>query len=644
MKMACLPVLALGLMFCMVCSSSAANPPRLPAVLGDGAVIQCDAPVVVWGWADAGASVSVAMGKEKRSVTAGSDGRWKVKFKPVKSGWTGELTATDGKATVKSTDLIAGEVWFCSGQSNMAMNVNGSQGAKETLAAADDAQFRLFQVPNKVSVTPFDDVNAKWQKASAASVGSFSAAGYYFGREIRKNLGVPVGLIHASWGGSSAEVWIDPATLSSDPELRPILDRWKEIVAKEPEAGMIEVPFSMEFSEMQLVPADGSAPVPLDGGKLPGKWDDPWFGDGSTAKMIQAGSARTFSGIMRMSGSASVWRSFGGWETAVDLGKFSAIRFRARGSGNLALKVRQTTVWDWAFHGAPVKVGSDWTEITIRFAGLTQPDWGSQKPFEPGKVAAIGIEVSSKYSPPSMPSSLYQGMVAPVVPAGIRGALWYQGEGNAWRAYQYRRLLPAMIGGWRKAWGQGDFAFLIVQLANWRAPSDSPEDSDWAELREAQAIVAAKPNNGMAVAIDIGDANNIHPTNKYEVGRRLSLVALRQVYGMRKLVASGPRYKGMKVRGREAVISFTEIGSGLAIRNGGELRGYGVAGEDRKFHKASARIEKDVVVVESAEVAKPVAVRYAWANNPVCNLVNKEDLPAGPFRTDDWPGITADNR
>ncbi|MEA3227266.1 MAG: sialate O-acetylesterase, partial [Planctomycetota bacterium] len=244
---------------------------------------------------------------------------------------------------------------------------------------------------------------------------------------------------------------------------------------------------------------------------------------------------------------------------------------------------------------------------------------------------------------PHSPAGLYNGMIAPLIPYGIQGAIWYQGESNASRAYQYRKLFRAMITNWHKDWGQGDFPFLFVQLANFMETKPEPGESAWAELREAQSMTLSLPNAGMATIIDIGEAKDIHPKNKLDVGKRLALWALAQTYE-KDLVYSGPLYKSMKVKGGKIRLSFDHVGGGLVARDGEALKGFAIAGSDHKFVWADARIDGDVVVASSDSVAKPVAVRYAWADNPVCNLYNKEELPASPFRTDNWPGLTVDAR
>ena len=359
----------------------------------------------------------------------------------------------------------------------------------------------------------------QWMQCSPKTAKGFSAVGYFFGRELHKQLNVPVGLINASWGGTPAESWMSREYLENDNNLKPILRRYEETAANYPEIYKKFLSEKKQFEE--------------------------------TAAKLKA-------------------------------------------------------------EGKPVP---------------PRPDF--QEPVGPNH--------------PYSPTGLYNGMVMPIVPYGIRGAIWYQGESNAWRAYQYRTLFPAMIKNWRDTWGQGDFPFLYVQLANWKVVEPEPNNSDWAELREAQLMTLSTPNTGMAVTIDIGEANSIHPTNKQDVGKRLALWALAKTYG-KDIEYSGPLYQLMEIKGNKAVLHFEHVGGGLVAGGGGQLRGFAIAGPDKKFVWADAKIEGDTAVIISDKVSEPVAVRYGWAINPVCNLYNKAGLPASPFRTDDWPGITDTRR
>ncbi|MEK7476561.1 MAG: CIA30 family protein [Candidatus Coatesbacteria bacterium] len=636
----------------LMASQSPAAALKLPAVFGDGAVLQQGLPLPVWGWAQPGARVTVRLLDQERKAVAGASGRWKVVFAPIPSGVVGELVVKSGRETATSRGLLAGEVWLCSGQSNMGVTVNASEGGAEAAKAAEDPNLHLLRMPDVVSAQPLSDVPVAWRAATPESAGSFSAVAYYFARQLRQELQVPVGVIQAAWGGTCAEVWTDQKSLAGEPSCAPILARWKERVRQDPDLARSTLPFKLEIDRIDLIPADGSERVPLDrfsGPGLPGKWESPWASGISAAKFevtTKGGRRGLFTGTVGMSSAVSEMRTLGETDRGADLSRFAAIRLRVRGQGRFHLSFRQPEVWDWAFHETPeFRAKADWQEVTFTFTETKQPDWGTQKPIALGAVT--GLIVTATHVPfayPEVPSGLFNGELAPLIPYAIRGALWYQGEGNAGRAWQYRSLLPAMIRGWRAAWGQGDFPFYIVQLPGWQAPNDAPVDNDWAELREAQAFAAGDLAGADYVcAIDLGDAADIHPKRKREVGERLALTAFVRAYE-RNAEYSGPRYSGMLIEGARIRIRFSHVGTGLMSRDGTDIAGFGIAGDDRKFVKAAARIDGDTVVVESPEVPHPAAVRYAWGPNPVCNLGGRIGLPASPFRTDDWPVTTVNNR
>lgn len=461
----------------------------LPTLFSDGMVLQRDLSCPVWGFTDVGAEVAVEIAGQKKSAKAGADGRFMVKLDPMPAGGPHELKV--GGHLVK--DVLVGEVWVCSGQSNMEWSVNSSLNAAEEKAAASHPKLRLYTVPKKQADAPVKDVASSWKICSPETVGSFSAVGYFFGREVLKAVDVPIGLIHTSWGGTAAELWTKNELLVATPELKPLVD-------------------------------------------------------GFPARLKR-------------------------WEE--DLEKHKSAVEKAKTEGKPA-------------------------------------------PRAPGK--------------PMAPSCLYNGMIAPLLPYGIRGAIWYQGESNASRAKQYETLFPLLIKNWRDDWGQGEFPFGFVQLANFMARKEQPGDSNWAALRDAQTKTLALPNTGMAVIIDIGEEKDIHPKNKQDVGKRLAAWAQAQVY-KKPVVYSGPLFDALKVEGTSARISFKHVGGGLAAK-GDVLKGFAIAGEDGKFVWADAKIDGETVVVSSPKVEKPAAVRYAWADNPDCNLYNKEGFPASPFRTD----------
>lgn len=487
---------------------------KLPAVIGSHMVLQQGMQCPIWGWADAGEVVTVSMDGKSATATAGTDGKWSLKIGPFTAGGPFDMTVT-GKNALTLTDVLVGEVWVCSGQSNMQMNVRGVQNAEQEIAEANYPNLRLFSVPLKAAVTPQADVNGQWVACSPQTIPGFSAVAYFFGRHLLKTLNVPVGLIHTSWGGTPAEAWTEVSKLQADPEYKELFARWDKMIA--------DYPAAMDKYNNETLP----------------KWRE------AVAKAKEEG-----------------------------------------------------------------------------------------KP-EPRRPNPPNGELSQH-----RPGNLYNAMIAPLVPFAIKGAIWYQGESNAGRAYQYRKLLPTMISNWREVWGEGDFPFLIVQLANYMARRDQPGESAWAELREAQYMATkALPNVGMACIIDIGMADNIHPVNKQDVGKRLGLVAEKIAYG-RDVPYSGPTYESMTVEGKAIRVKFANVFGGLVAKGGEPLRGFAIAGADKKWVWADARIDGDTVIVSSEAVPEPVAVRYAWADNPDCNLYNAAGLPAVPFRTDDWPGVT----
>jgi sialate O-acetylesterase len=488
--------------------------PLLPSVFGDHMVLQRNAKVPVWGWADPGEKITVTLGRQSVSGHAASDGRWQATLKPMRAGGPFELVVRGDGTAVHIKDVLIGEVWICSGQSNMGWAVANSNDAQAEIAAANYPDVRLFTVKQTVADTPQTDCEAEWKACSSDTVAWFTAVGYFFGRELHRELGVPIGLIESDWGGTPAESWASAEALEEIESCAPLLERWVATITNHP---------SEKYKKYE--------------------------------------------------------KDFAAWEALDEEGRKS---------------VRQP--------GAPLGPDS-----------------------------------------PHRPSSLYNAMISPLIPYAMKGVIWYQGESNAQRAYQYRDLFPEMIQDWRQQWGGRSFPFLFVQLANFKARTEQPQEkSAWAELREAQLMALSLKNTGMAVAIDIGSGENIHPKNKQDVGKRLALNALANTY--RKRVAySGPVFGSMKIKGDAIRLSFDHTSDGL-VAEGGSLKGFSIAGADQKFVWADARIEGSKVFVRAAGVPNPVAVRYAWADNPECNLYNGAGLPATPFRTDSWQGVTVDRR
>jgi sialate O-acetylesterase len=474
---------------------------KLPNLFSDHMVLQQGAKVPVWGWAEDGEKITVEFKGQKVSTVA-KGGRWMVKLSRLKADATPATLKVTGSNTIEIRNVLVGEVWIASGQSNMQWAMNQAHEPQADIANSTHPHLRLLYVPRTRRDAPTNNIDATWTLCEPKTVEGFSAVAYYFGRDLQRALGVPVGIIHTSWGGSPAEVWMREEALSKNPDYkRDILDPYPK--------------------------AEASYKAAL------AKWQK----DSAEAKKAKK----------------------------------------------------------------PL---------------TTQPPRAPWKPTE-----------------------LYNGMIAPLIPVAIKGAIWYQGESNAGRAHQYRSLFADMIKNWRQDW-DNDFTFLLVQLAPFKKIETQPGDSDWAELREAQLLATQKlPKVGMAVITDVGEENDIHPKKKAPVGARLALAARGIAYG-EKIEYSGPVFRSLKIKGHEAVVSFSHVGRGLEAR-GGELRGFAICGDDRKWVWGKAEIRGSTVVVTSPEVAKPVAVRYGWANYPVVNLWNKDGLPATPFRTDNFPMITA---
>ncbi|MBN1559974.1 9-O-acetylesterase [candidate division KSB1 bacterium] len=616
-------------------------------------VLQQKIKAPVWGKATPAGKVTVEFQEQKKATVADENGDWMIRFEPLTAGGPFTLKIS-GKDTIFLSNVMVGEVWICSGQSNMEWGVNNSNNAREEIMAADFPSMRLFHVNHTTSLNKKEDVDAAgWKVCSPASVPSFSAVAYFFGRHLHQELQLPIGLIHTSWGGTVAEAWTAADFLAQMEDFAPIIEALKTSAASEEELRADYDRKMREWKEnvdakvkaqsggisWQNVDCDDSAwekmslPVLWEGAGLPGFDGIVWF-----RKTIEIADDAANEGFTLSLG-------------PIDDQDITYINGQQIGTTDLYNAPREYTI-----PAGTLKAGANVIAIQVLDTGGGGGIWGDASQMwlksESGAVVQLSgewkynIGVSLRDVPPrpptpdnpNYPTVLYNAMLEPLMPFAIRGAIWYQGEGNAGRAYQYRELFPTMITSWRTNWGQGDFPFLFVQLANFRQVLDHPAESDWAELREAQTKTLSLPNTGMAVIIDIGEADNIHPGNKQQVGRRLALNALARVYGQ-DIVYSGPLYKSMRLEGDKIRLNFDHVDGGLLAR-GGDLTGFAIAGQDSNFVWADAVIDGETIIVSSPNVANPLAVRYAWADNPICNLYNAEGLPASPFRTDDWAGVT----
>ncbi len=658
---------------------------ELTPLFTDNMVFQQNCQAPVWGKAAPGATVSVTPSWNGKTYKAKADtnGQWSVKIDTPKGSFKKyTVTISDGEPVVLQNVLV-GEVWLASGQSNMQMPVESWRAVRtnqeDIAGAAQYADLRLLQVSRATGMKEHDYFSAdfdKWKESSPETVRNFSAAAWYFGRKLMEELKVPVGVIHSSWGGTIIEAWMSEGTISLYPEQAGALAKVKSLSDSETER---ERTFDEEINAF-IRKADLK-----DHGKSGGLalWARPDFDDTAWKTitlpcMVQELWPST-NGIFWFRKTVEIPASWAGKDLTLSLGPvddFDETYWDGElvGSGKLWNKAREYTVPGRLVKGGKtvicVRCTDDHGEGGLYGASdllyVQGPD-GQKIGLDNQWKVTLSVSFSgaprSTAREPNMPTVLYNAMIKPLAPFAIKGAIWYQGESNAERAYRYRDLMQSMILDWRALWGY-DFPFYITQITGYKEVNAIPGDDGWAELREAQAMATrALERCGMACIIDLGEAEDIHPVRKKEVGERLARLAFANDYG-KKVVADGPRFESYRVHGSNMIIRFSDMAGGLRVipsgsfaqarygsadervekAENGVLMGFQIAGPDRVWHWADARIEGNgEVVVSSPEVPQPVAVRYAWSINPVCNLYNSEGLPAWPFRTDDWPGVTYGN-
>ncbi|WP_455584198.1 sialate O-acetylesterase [Bacteroides sp.] len=631
--------------------------PVLPAVFSDNMVLQQQTQVPIWGQADKGKTVKVIPSWDEKTYTVSTDaqGNWKLEIPTPKAGGPYEISISDGKS-IKLSNVMIGEVWICSGQSNMEMPLKGwgkVQNFQQEIDNANYPNIRLYQVKKTISPIPLttgESTMGGWQNCSPQTVEEFSAVAYFFARELTQKLNVPVGVIDVTWGGTPAESWTSVEALQRMSDFAPQVSMIQK--AQEDMPGAMAI-YNRQIDEWEAqvrskdAGYDGKQPLWADIA-----YDDASWGTIQLPGLLEEQVDPAFEGFIwlrREIDLSDEWLKrdlkielnyidddditfFNGEEIGRTYGVATARHYTVprnllrKGKNVLTIRLGDTG-GNSGVLGDPAMLYATNGKKKISLAG----EWKQH------------ISIFNKNEVPQQPQSfqasqiystvLYNGMLHPLIPFEMKGVIWYQGEANSDRAYQYRDLFPLMIRDWRNQWNK-NFPFYYVQLASFMARADKPEESAWAELREAQTRTLELEDTGMAVTIDIGDANDIHPKNKQEVGRRLSLIALNQAYGKTNSY-SGPLYSHMCMKNNEIELSFNYT-EGQLIAKGGALKGFTIAGVDHKFYPATARIVDNKVIVSSEQVPYPVAVRYAWANNPECNLYNKAGLPASPFRTDDW--------
>ncbi len=629
---------------------------KLPRIFGSHMILQQKKPVPVWGWSEAGEKVTLTLGNgvktlQTKTIKAGKEGKWMIKLDPVPAGGPYQVSVSGKKNSIVLEDVLFGEVWICSGQSNMEMLVNRSNYAAEEKSKADFPQIRHFKVPHDRSLIPKEDVTGgEWQLTTPETVGDFSAVAYFFARDLYEKLHVPIGLVNASWGGTQVESWISRDAMNS-------FDEFKAHVAGMPESLEALAVLRKKQLDEKIIMEQGSFPdaetlktwpsLSLDDAawksiEMPGYFDLKYLPglDGAVwlRKEINLPESWANQSMILMLGPIDdVDVTYvNGVKVGESLKKVPQGRnyiipaeILKAGKNVIAVQIRDL-VGIGGFSGKPEQMKLMRDDYEMPLAGT----WKYRVESSLENKEQSGANVTS--------TILYNAMIAPLIPFAMRGTIWYQGESNASRAYQYRKSFPLMINDWRKRWGE-DFPFLFVQLASWSAnQGNSEKGSTWAELREAQSqTLSSVANTGMAVIHDIGETADIHPKNKQDVGHRLALNALKQVYGQ-DIVHSGPVFESMQLGGNKFTVSLKNANGGLRSSDKyGYVKGFEVAGEDRKFFWAQARIEGSKIVVWSDQVSNPVALRYGWSDDNIeANLFNGEGLPATPFRTDTWKGVT----
>ena len=625
---------------------------KVARLFSDHVVLQRQKPIPVWGWATAKDKITVTLAAQTQTAIADANGKWALKFNPLEAGGPHVMSVSDKSNSLKINDILIGEVWLCSGQSNMEWSVKQADNYLKEKKNANFPQIRHFYVEHEVTMTPEIDLKSgEWKVASEETVGDFTAVGFFFAREIYQKLNIPVGLLHASWGGSQVEGWISKEGMATSDELKiyaqNLPNNWTDADAMQDKKLRKQL-FKTDFiptleDEKKYVVEGYDFSKWHNGGSPLGQWD--WKGiwsfrgNGFMARNVEfsAGMAskETVLGLGIQDAQNEIYVN----GKLVSEGIIKGVRkitipANTWKAGNNALVVKSGKMIDPAWYGLGLMGTNEDLFLSAESEKISLVDGWRLMPSFADKHEYV-------HSSNNIGTTIYNGMIAPIVPFAIHGTLWYQGETNAARAYQYRQSFPLMINDWRKKWND-DFSFYFVQLSIYGGYQNSNQGSNWAELREAQTMTLSLPKTGMAVTTDVGNPNDIHPTNKQDVGHRLAIIALKKDYGQ-DIVFSSPMYENVAFGANNATISFKNVGGGLMIKDKfGYLKGFEIAGEDKVFHYAKAEITGDKVVVIHPKNQKPVAVRYAWADSPIdANLFNVEGLPANPFRTDDWEGITS---
>ena len=630
---------------------------KLARLFSDHVVLQRQKQIPVWGWAKPKETVTVTLAGQTLKAKADASGKWLVRFSPLEAGGPYQMNVSGSSGKVSVEDILIGEVWLCSGQSNMEFKVQQADNFSEEKKNADFPKIRHFNVDHEVTMDVQKDLkNGSWQIASPETVGNFTAIGFFFARELFQKLNVPIGILHSSWGGSQIEGWISKEGMLSSEELKNYANNlpksWKEA-----DSQLDRKLRKQLFKDSQINPsAEDEA-----------KYQEPGYDFSKWTKTDNPIGQWDWKGIWAFRGNGYMARTI---FVPADLVARKTVLGLAENDSHNAIFINGKLIKEGILKGVrKIEIPENiWragdNSLVIKFGNMIDTPWyglglrGSSDDLYVGTdkqkisiakdwflMPSFADNHSYVHSSNNVGTTIYNAMIAPLVPFAIRGNLWYQGEANTGRAFQYRQSFPLMIHDWRNKWAvngkPGDESFYFVQLSSYGPDQDSNKGSSWAELREAQTMTLELPKTGMAITTDVGNAKDIHPTNKQDVAHRLATNALKLDYGQ-NIEYSSPLYDTVTFSEGKATISFKFAGSGLVVKDKyGYLKGFEIAGEDRIFYYAKAEILGNTVIVYHPKGVKPTSVRYAWSDAPVeANLYNSEDFPASPFRTDNWPGIT----
>ncbi|HQX72042.1 MAG TPA: sialate O-acetylesterase [Chitinophagaceae bacterium] len=614
-------------------------------------VLQRNGLIPIWGWADANEKIEVRFNNQVKSVKAGKNGKWLIRLDAENAGGPYDMTIK-GKNTVQIRNILVGEVWLCSGQSNMEWTVGQSMNAKQEIAAANNLFIRHIKIQRDISSLPQNDINAgDWQICDSTTVANFTGVGYFFAKNLYNELKIPVGLINSSWGGTNIETWISREAFENS-------DEFKEMIAGMPKIDLDSLSkLKVKGSVMRIEALQGTKMEGMNTSQFRElSFDDSKWPVLNQPQLWEEQSIGELDGI--------VWLRKTIVLASLDLTKEATLVLSKIDDNDITyvngIKVGSTNQWDanrrYTIPPGVFKEGKNVIAVRVEDTGGGGGIYGDAADVKlilynaslplSGEWKFQVESVIKTTNQNSLPSLCFNAMISPLIPFAFQGVLWYQGESNAGRSYQYRKAFPLLINDWRQKWNNSSMPFYFVQLATFNNPGNSNEGCGWAELREAQTMTLSLPNTGMCVTTDlVTNPKDIHPTNKQDVGKRLAALALNNLYS-KNMICNGPIYKSMEIKNDQVILSFDNIGTGLYTPDKyGYIRGFEMAGKDQVFHYAKAFIKGNTVVLFNEKVENPVAVHFGWIGDASdCNLFNKEGYPAVPFRTDEWKTVTKDEK